>query len=186
MTDKSDNSEVSDAAKEAAALGVEAGMLMAGAVVHLDLLARLGPVFGMMSGSPHRSIFSKCLIETLTTASRSGVDGVRERSNMAYQLRQVHGEMCKRATDYAIEHRGKGNDKIVTRLNHMLEVAKSCGRAADALYAPVEQNLEALIEDGRRIAAIQKMQQRQEAESKLEALVTHDCGNSNCPVHTKN
>jgi len=67
----------------------------------------------------------------------------------------------------------------------LLEVAKSCGRAADALYAPMERNLEGLIEEGKRVVAIQKMQQQHELDRKLE-LLSSGCSNSNCNFHIKN
>jgi hypothetical protein len=140
----------------------------------------------MMEASPHKEAFSKSFISTMTKASRSGVEGLNARSNMAYQLGLMHLEMCKRATEYAVEHRHRGNEKTITTLNHMVEVAQSCGRAADALYLPIKNNLDALIEDGRRIAAVQKIQQTREAEDKLSEVLAHDCGDAHCPIHTKN
>jgi len=171
--------------KEAAALGREVGMLVAGATVHLDLLSRVGPVFQMMSNSQHFDTFSRCFVDMMVSASKSGVEGALNRSEMTHHLRQVQGNICKEATDYAIEHHGKGNDKVVNRLDHLLEVAKSCGRAADALYAPMERNLEGLIEEGKRVVAIQKMQQQHELDRKLE-LLSSGCSNSNCNFHIKN
>jgi hypothetical protein len=83
-----------------------------------------------------------------------------------------------------LTHQAKGNEKVVCDLEDSLEAARHCRTAADALFGPIQKNLEILVETGHKLVLMQKMQDTAEA-NKLNEVLEHQCGDPNCPIHGK-
>lgn len=170
--------------EEARQVGEQFGYLVAGAVAHSHMLPFVGRAMNDMRKTEHSRAFASVFVTALSDGLKGGIEGFLERARMASALWKAHADLSTNATQLAVTHHKKGNAKAVEELNDALEAANHCRMAADALFSPIKENLEMLVETGRKIVLMNKLREEHTVERMAE-IAEAKCDNPNCPIHGK-
>lgn len=170
--------------EHAQSLGKQVGTLIAASVFKMGLAGNISETLSAMNkASPGiKKEFQEHVWLLLGQALDDGVAGAVKRNDLAHALRDIENNLRREAWSFAVTKAEKGSGDAVTMLEDLVRTADQCGKAAKALYSPLQRNLDSLITDGRRVMALNEMSAKAQAQ-KEDAMHDDECDDPDCDGH---
>lgn len=169
--------------EEAEQIGEQIGQLIAGLVLSNSVRRSITTAIEKMIEAPVLSlkVFEDALLNTLFQLLDPKT--MEDRVKASTTLLQNSAVAQMTAADISVKAVKEGDLGAIHVIEGLLTTAEELRNASDGIFAPVKLNLENLIKDGRRIAAVQDLEEKAHLK---DADKSHDCDcdDKDCCAHT--